>query len=90
MVHKAARQRLLDENSSFQRVLLPLLEGWLNGDEPAAAPPSARHARWHELLDTILDSGDRDQVQIIQQQLQICARMLSAAAPVAGKQKKAG
>lgn len=66
----------------------------MRGTEGQAAPgpPSARHARWHELLDQVLDSGDRDQIQIIQQQLQICARMLAAAAPPAAKpqQKKAG
>ena len=91
-LHREAKTKVAQLGTSFQQVLLPMLEIWVRGEVPQSAKNvlSAKNQRWHAILDQLLDSADRDQIQIIQQQLLLFERIhnQTAASSPATKTKK--
>lgn len=86
-LHERLREAAFKTNRSHQAIMVEALAEKLQSGVKPAAP--SRDARWHEMLDVVLQSGDRSQIQIIQQQLQICRDQVARSSQPEQK-KKAG
>jgi len=80
-IHKPARLKLAETKSSFQGVLTNLLLQWVNGSREIETGPSPprKNAKYHDLLDVILEPSDdpEDQkvVRVLTQGMEVLARI---------------
>ena len=75
-LHKPARTKVAELDTSFQEILLALLEDWVHGKrivefEPLVSLRPEEHAAEFEQLQTILEHGTKEQVQCVRNVLKI-------------------
>jgi hypothetical protein len=71
-------------------VVTSLIEGWT--DHPVAAAPIAARppTKWHQMLTDILESGDREAISAVQQNLLVFHRIAIPGAGVLAKRRTIG
>ena len=94
-LHKAAKTKTAELDTSFQQVLAPYLEKWTYGDVTPPTPAIAKsdaNAKYYAMLERILGSDDARAREFATDTLSSLDTMLSdrGAAAVKGKGKKAG
>jgi len=82
-LHRAAKTKAADQGTSFQKILFPYFEQWTNGE--VLAEPQKRSTgskvmpdRWHQMLSEILESGDREAISAVQQNILVFHRIAGA------------
>ncbi len=93
-IHEPARIKVARFDSSFQVVLLGLLQKWASDDKAAAPAPApsahaGKNAKFHAMLDAVLNSENDLQRKILTQQLEACYSQVEATASSAPLKKKA-
>jgi hypothetical protein len=91
VLHRSARVKIADLDSSFQEVLTRLLTEWTEGRKAIQIParsPAARD-RWHAALDEIFDAGDPDLISTTQHHLSLMRRIATGQPAPSAKKVKA-
>jgi hypothetical protein len=89
-LHRAARVKIAELDTSFQEVFTRLLTDWVEGRKAIEIPArsAAPRDRWHATLDEIFDAGNQEAISITQQHLSLMRRTATGQpAPPAKKVK---
>jgi hypothetical protein len=89
-LHRSARVKIAELDSSFQEMLTRLLTDWDEGRKTIQVPArsSAARDRWHAALNEILDAADPELISLTQQYLSFMRRTATGQPPPQVKKVK--
>jgi len=89
-LHRAARVKIAELDSSFQEVFTRLLTEWSEGRKAIQIPArsAATRDRWHTALDEILDADDPELISAAQHLLSFMRRVATSQPPPPAKKIK--
>ena|SRR5665213_4092289 len=89
-VRRALDLKLAADDRQQTELMNALIADYLGGalDPPASPAANPRNEKWHAMLDEILESGDREAISAVQQNILVFHRIVGAEETSSGKRVK--